>query len=101
MKWKPWIRTDNYQMVFDRRLKLLARISIVASASLVLAAAGEAPAGTGGIMARPSDPEKAVQAEYENLKSKGTREALELFIARHPDHPLADRARDDIKALGK
>ena len=28
-------------------------------------------------------------------------EALELFIARHPDHPLADRAREDIKALGK
>lgn len=88
-------------MVFDRRLKLLSKISIVASTCLVLAAAGEAPAGTGGIMAKPSDPEKAVQAEYENLKSKGTREALELFIARHPDHPLADRARDEIKRFAK
>nr|CAI0337931.1 conserved exported hypothetical protein [Rhizobiaceae bacterium] len=88
-------------MVFDRRLKLLSKISIVASTCLVLAAAGEAPAGTGGIMAKPSDPEKAVQAEYENLKSKGTREALELFIARHPDHPLADRARDELKRFAK
>lgn len=88
-------------MVFDRRLKLLSKISIVASTCLVLAAAGEAPAGTGGIMAKPSDPEKAVQAEYENLKSKGTREALELFIARHPDHPLADRARDEIKRFAR
>mgnify|MGYP001088598475 CR=1 FL=1 len=88
-------------MVFDRRLKLLSKISIVATTSLVLAAAGGAPAGTGGIMAKPSDPEKAVQAEYENLKSKGTRDALELFIARHPKHPLADRAREEIERLGK
>lgn len=88
-------------MVFDRRLKLLSKMTMVATTSLILAAAGEAPAGTGGIMARPSDPEKAVQAEYENLKSKGTREALELFIARHPDHPLTDRARAEIKGLGK
>ncbi|MEW9615191.1 hypothetical protein AB3G45_15310 [Shinella sp. S4-D37] len=73
----------------------------MATASILLAAAGEAPPGTGGIMARPSDPEKAVQAEYENLKSKGTREALELFIARHPDHPLAERAREEIKGFGK
>ncbi len=80
---------------------MLSKISIVASTCLVLAAAGEAPAGTGGIMAKPSDPEKAVQAEYENLKSKGTREALELFIARHPDHPLADRARDEIKRFAR
>lgn len=79
----------------------MSKISMVATISLVLAAAGEAPAGTGGIMARPSDPEKAVQAEYENLKSKGTREALELFIARHPDHPLADRAREEIKGLAR
>lgn len=80
---------------------MLSKISIVASTCLVLAAAGEAPAGTGGIMAKPSDPEKAVQAEYENLKSKGTREALELFIARHPDHPLADRARDELKRFAR
>jgi hypothetical protein len=88
-------------MLFDRRLKLFSKITIVATTCFVLAAAGEAPEGTGGIMARPSDPEKAVQAEYENLKSKGTRDALELFIARHPGHPLADRAREDIKQLGK
>ncbi len=88
-------------MLFDRRLKLFLKISIVATTALLLAAAGEAPEGTGGIMARPSDPEKAVRAEYENLKSKGTREALELFIARHPEHPLADQARDDLKSLGK
>ena len=88
-------------MLFARRLKLLSRVSIIATTCLVLAAAGEAPEGTGGIMARPSDPEKAVQAEYENLKSKGTREALELFIARHPEHPLAEQARDDIERLGK
>jgi hypothetical protein len=53
------------------------------------------------VMERPADPEKAVQSEYESLKKAGTREALELFIARHPDHPLAERAREDIRRLGK
>lgn len=88
-------------MLFDRRLKLFSKISIVATTCLLLASAGDGPAGTGGIMARPSDPEKAVRVEYENLKSKGTREALELFIARHPEHPLADQAREDLKRLDK
>jgi len=79
----------------------LLRLTIISTACFVLGAAGEAPPGTGGVMARPSDPEKAVQAEYEHLKSKGTREALELFIARHPKHPLAARAREELKTLEK
>lgn len=52
-------------------------------------------------METPGDPEKAIESEYRSLKSQGTREALELFIARHPDHPLAETAREDIRRLGK
>ncbi|MCP8893446.1 hypothetical protein KYK29_00785 [Shinella daejeonensis] len=50
-------------------------------------------------METPPDPEKAVAAEYERLRAKGTRAALELFIARHPSHPLANKAREEIRAM--
>jgi hypothetical protein len=53
------------------------------------------------VMEKPGDPEKAVEAEYRALKGRGTREALELFIRRHADHPLAEQAREDIRRLGK
>ena len=45
------------------------------------------------------DAEKAVQADYDRLKARGTREGLELFIERHPDHALADKARAEIEKL--
>ncbi|WP_325465870.1 hypothetical protein [Pararhizobium sp.] len=51
------------------------------------------------MMDTPPDPEKAVASEYAGLKARGTIEAFELFIARHPDHPLADDARKNLKRL--
>ena len=45
------------------------------------------------------DPSIAVAEEYETARSKGTAEALELFIARHGDHPLAEEARTELKRL--
>jgi hypothetical protein len=47
----------------------------------------------------PRDPNIAVMEEYKLFKKRGTREALELFIARHPDHALAEQARQDIIEL--
>ena len=76
----------------------LASVSLL-SGALPAAAAGEAPEGTGGIMEKGPDAEKAVQADYDRLKARGTREGLELFIERHPDHPLAGKAREEIEAL--
>jgi len=55
--------------------------------------ATQAPEGTGGIMAPGPDIEAAVQSEYDGVVKKGTREAYERFIRRHPDHPLAKKAR--------
>ena len=78
-----------------------SKICLVATAGFVLAASGKGPAGTGGVMIPALDPEIALEAEYRNFKAEGTREALELFIARHPDHPLADKAREDLRRLGK
>ncbi len=66
-----------------------------------------ASAGEGGNMVRsPSmpparDPSAAVAEEFELARRKGTAEAFELFIARHGDDPLADRARAELKRLSR
>lgn len=56
--------------------------------------AGRAPSVP---MAR--DPSAAVAEEYEAARRQGTREAFELFIARHGDDPLAEQARAELKQL--
>lgn len=53
------------------------------------------------VMPPPRDPSIALTEEYEAARTKGTAEALELFIARHSDDPLADRARAELKRLGR
>ncbi|WP_354106247.1 hypothetical protein [Bradyrhizobium sp. LB14.3] len=58
--------------------------------------AGRAPSVP---MAR--DPSAAVAEEYEAARRQGTREALELFIARHGDDPLAEKARTELKQLAR
>ena len=45
------------------------------------------------------DPKIAVEEEYQMARQRGTVEALELFIARHPDSPLAAKARLDLQRL--
>ena len=56
---------------------------------------------TGGIMPLPPDHEKAVRFEFDRFAARGTIEAYELFIARHPDHALAREARRRIAAMRK
>jgi len=56
--------------------------------------AGRAPS-----MPMARDPSAAVAEEYEAARRTGTREALELFIARHGDAPLAEQARAELKRL--
>jgi hypothetical protein len=45
------------------------------------------------------DPEAAVAEEYQAARLRGTAEALELFIARHPDSALAEQARAELRQL--
>ena len=94
------LKTREIVMLFGIFLALSACGSNVAGAAV---GTGNLPSGRDGViqvvMEKPSDPEKAIQSEYERLKNRGTREGLELFIARHPDHPLAERAREEIKRL--
>ena len=48
---------------------------------------------------RPRDPEIAVREEYDLAKGRGTAEAFELFIARHPKHALVTDARRELERL--
>jgi hypothetical protein len=45
------------------------------------------------------DPKAAVEEEYQLAHRQGTQQALQLFIARHPDDPLAEQARADLRRL--
>jgi hypothetical protein len=45
------------------------------------------------------DPEIAVAEEYQAARQRGTAQALELFIARHPDSAYAEKARADLRLL--
>ncbi|MFT2215201.1 hypothetical protein [Rhizobium giardinii] len=47
-------------------------------------------------MLPPPDTEAAVRSEYNAAVKKGTREAYERFIRRHPDHPLAEKAQQAL-----
>ncbi|MFD1326676.1 hypothetical protein [Mycoplana ramosa] len=51
------------------------------------------------VMQKGPNAGEAIAAEYARLKAKGTREALELFIERHPGDPLAEKARQEIERL--
>lgn len=65
-----------------------------------IANADEAGAGGPTRTTPPArNPEVAVQEEYQMARQRGTVQALELFIARHPDSPLAEKARADLSAM--
>ncbi len=52
-------------------------------------------------MQPPSDPEKAVRLEFQEMERRGTPEAYELFMERHPDHPLAAEALRRLQNMRK
>jgi hypothetical protein len=47
----------------------------------------------------PRDPDVAVREEFQLARTQGTIEAMENFLARHGDHPLADQARRELRKL--
>lgn len=47
----------------------------------------------------PRDGNAAIQEEYEAARRAGTREAYDLFIARHPAHALAKTAQAERDRL--
>ena len=64
------------------------------------ASAGETPKPVPQATTPPArDPKIAVEEEYQIARQRGTAQALELFIARHPDDPLAEKARADLRRM--
>jgi hypothetical protein len=47
------------------------------------------------------DPQIAVEEEYQIARQQGTAQALELFIQRHPDDPLAEKAQADLRRMSR
>jgi hypothetical protein len=67
-----------------------------------IAAAEEAKKTVRGSTTPPArNPEAAVEEEYQLALRQGTAAALELFIRRHPDGPLAEKARADLRRLSR
>ena len=65
-----------------------------------VAAAGETPKPVPQATTPPArDPKIAAEEEYQIARQRGTVQALELFIARHPDDPLAEKARADLQRM--
>ena len=52
-------------------------------------------------MQNARDPDIAIKEEYGAAIKVGTVKALNLFVARHPESPLADRAQRALKLLRK
>lgn len=50
-----------------------------------------------GIAQTARDGDIAVREEFEAAMRSGSESSLNLFIARHPDHPLADQARQALQ----
>jgi len=71
--------------------------------SMTKAVAGGAKPGTATNSTTPParDPKLAVEEEYHMARRVNTVQSLELFIARHPDDPLAARARADLRLLSR
>ena len=71
-----------------------------AAISLLLAAAAPAEVAVAPVeMPRARDGNIAIQEELEAARRAASVEAYDLFIARHPDHPLAKVAREERQCL--
>lgn len=51
------------------------------------------------MLPRPRDGNVAIQEELDAARRAGTVAAYDLFLARHPDHPLAQAARHERAKL--
>lgn len=82
----------------------MMRSLILIAAVPILAAACQAPGERGTRVPKEEiiparDGNIAIQEEYDAARRAGTAAAYDLFIARHPQHPLADRARAERAKL--
>ena len=97
---------DSDRLLEKGHLSMVKAIASDAKASVTKASETKAsdtkpdtaPANT---MPPARDPVLAVEEEYQMARRLNTVQSLELFIARHPDSPLAARARADLRLLSR
>ncbi len=70
-------------------------LTLLAAGDLAMAQSPRSP-----VAAPARDGNIAIQEELDAVRRAGTREAYDLFIARHPDHPLAAAAKQERERLG-
>jgi hypothetical protein len=69
-------------------------LTLLAAGDLAMAQSPRSP-----IAAPARDGNIAIQEELDAARRAATREAYDLFIARHPDHPLATTAKQERERL--
>ena len=73
---------------------------LIAAAASACVPAPNAPEGNAmPTSIPPRDGNIAIQQELDAARRAGTLEAYDLFIARHPQHPLARTAAEERKRL--
>jgi hypothetical protein len=89
-----------------RRHHFGSRVAVLLSCGmLLLGALGAAASGGNGAVSNPPvvpparSGDIAIQQELEAARAAGTRDAYDLFIARHPGHPLERVAREERAKL--
>ena len=78
---------------------LLAGLALAGSGAAADGAMKEQRPRRSTELPRPLDPDVAVRQELAVARRTNTLAAYDLFIARHPDHPLAAVARREREAL--
>ena len=81
-------------------MSLRATIGLAVLAMMPALAAAD-PGGPTMTVPRARDGNIAIQQELDAARKAATLEAYDLFIARHPQHPLAEIARCERAALAE
>jgi hypothetical protein len=77
----------------------MRRLASGVAAAVVLAASAAGAAGQpAAVTPPPPDYAAGLRAPLDRALAEGSNAALILFVARHPDEPLADEARAALKA---
>lgn len=80
---------------------MLRWLFLAAMAPTAVEAADMTADSTGAAVPPARDGDIAIRQELCAARKAGTIAAYDLFIARHPDHPLAETARRERAALAK
>ena len=74
-------------------------LALIAAVATACAPAADPEGNSMPTSIPPRDGNVAIQEELDGARRAGTIEAYDLFIARHPRHPLAETARREREVI--